>query len=63
VWTDITEKAFQLLKNVLITASVLAIPNFNKPFVVEIDASDHGIGVVLQQLSKKVIQLPLSARL
>jgi hypothetical protein len=63
VWTDITEKAFQLLKNVLITAPVLAIPNFNKPFVVETDASDHGIGAVLQQLSKKVIQLPLSARL
>lgn len=49
VWTDTTEQAFQLLKNALITAPVLAIPNFHKQFVVETDASDHGIGAALQQ--------------
>lgn len=49
MWTDVTEEAFQLLKTALIPAPVLAIPNFHKPFVIETDASDHGIGAVLQQ--------------
>jgi hypothetical protein len=48
-WTSITESAFQLLKQALISAPVLAVPDFSKTFVVETDASDYGIGVVLQQ--------------
>lgn len=49
VWTHNTETAFQLLKQALITAPVLAVPDFSKQFVVETDASDHGIGAILQQ--------------
>lgn len=49
VWTSETEASFQALKSALIEASVLALPNFTKTFVVETDASDKGIGVVLQQ--------------
>jgi hypothetical protein len=49
VWTSNTEQSFQALKSALITASILALPNFNQPFVVETDASDKGIGAVLQQ--------------
>lgn len=49
LWTKNCETAFQLLKKALVSAPVLALPNFSKPFVVETDASDTGIGAVLQQ--------------
>ncbi|KAK1681374.1 hypothetical protein QYE76_042222 [Lolium multiflorum] len=49
IWTDSTEMVFQTLKTALVTAPVLALPNFDLPFTVETDACDIGIGVVLSQ--------------
>lgn len=48
-WTSVCDTAFITLKDKLTTAPVLALPNFAKPFTVETDASDSGIGAVLQQ--------------
>ncbi|CAN6225874.1 unnamed protein product [Urochloa humidicola] len=48
-WTSATEQSFQALKEALTSAPVLSLPDFNKPFVVETDASEKGIGAVLQQ--------------
>ena len=50
-WTADTDAAFQKLKQALVTAPVLALPNFNDPFTVETDASESGIGPVLSQNS------------
>lgn len=49
VWTPVTEEAFQLLKKAMVEAPILAIPDFTKTFIVETDACDYGLGVVLMQ--------------
>jgi len=49
IWTNLTETTFTTLKNALVTAPVLALPNFQLPFTIETDASDTGIGAVLSQ--------------
>lgn len=49
MWTSITEEAFLTLKQALVSAPVLALPDFTKPFMIETDACDYGIGAVLMQ--------------
>jgi hypothetical protein len=48
-WTPKAIEAFQSLKQDMISTPVLQLPDFNKQFVVETDACDLGIGVVLIQ--------------
>ena len=45
--SDAQQRAFEALKHALCEAPVLALPNFNKPFTIETDASDTAIGGVL----------------
>jgi hypothetical protein len=44
------------------TGLVLALPDFNKPFVVECDTSSTGIGVVLLQDSKPIAYFSLTIK-
>lgn len=48
-WTPQAQAAFDQLKHTLSLAPVLALPNIVVPFIVEMDASGVGMGVVLSQ--------------
>jgi hypothetical protein len=48
-WSPEVEAAFMAFKTATTTASVLALPDFGQPVVVECDALKHGFGAVLLQ--------------
>ncbi|GJZ64831.1 putative reverse transcriptase domain-containing protein [Tanacetum coccineum] len=48
-WGDKQKTAFQLLKQKLCSAPILALPEGNEDFIVYCDASHKGLGVVLMQ--------------
>ncbi|GKA72434.1 putative reverse transcriptase domain-containing protein [Tanacetum coccineum] len=52
-WGDKQEAAFQLLKQKLCSAPILALPEGSEDFVVYCDASHKGLGVVLMQREKR----------
>jgi hypothetical protein len=49
LWTPQEQASFTALKQALVEAPVLALPDFSKEFVLETDACDRGIGAVLMQ--------------
>ena len=54
VWGTAQEESFTVLKDKLTHAPLLQLPNFNKTFELECDASGIGLGGVLLQDSKPV---------
>lgn len=54
VWTNEHEDTFLLLKRKISEAPVLALPDLQKPFEIEADASGYAMGVVLMQEGRPV---------
>lgn len=46
--------AFNTLKTIISTDQVLAYPQFDKPFILTTDASDHALGAVLSQMQENI---------
>lgn len=65
LWTQDCQKSFEQLKEMLTTAPVLGYADFTSPFVLETDASSHGLGAILtqQQGDKKRVIAYASRRL
>ena len=62
-WTPSCEHAFQDLKSKLVSALILAYPDFLLPFVVEVDASIEGLGAILSQTQNgKMVVISYASR-
>ena len=48
-WCEKTQNAFELLKSRLLNPPILRCPDFKCPFILQTDASNYGLGVVLAQ--------------
>ena len=49
VWTDRQQNAFDTLKSVMAADCLNAYPDYNKPFEIYIDASNHQLGATIIQ--------------
>lgn len=60
IWTIEAQDAFDLLKQRLTLAPVLSHPDFSKPFFIQCDASNMGVGGVLYQLDENGEEHPIA---
>lgn len=59
VWSDKAHCAFENVKSFLCCSPVLAAPQFDQPFVLQVDASYVGAGAVMLQADKKGVERPV----
>ena len=53
-WTEAADRNFNLLKRKITEKLILALPNFEKVFQVETDASGEAVGAVLSQEQRPI---------
>ncbi|GBM88819.1 Retrovirus-related Pol polyprotein from transposon 17.6 [Araneus ventricosus] len=58
-WTEDCENAFNSLKQALASKPVLHCPDYNPQFILQKDASDNGIGVVLSKVTEDDKEHPI----
>ncbi len=59
-WSSECQSSFEALKTLLCSAPVLAAPCFEKPFLLEVDASGTGAGAILLQTDAAGLNHPIS---
>lgn len=59
-WTQECDSAFAQLKSNLCASPILAYPNFKEKFLLDCDASEGGVGVVLSQLDVQGGEHPIA---
>ena len=59
-WNNEAQKAFQKIKDVLMSAIVLAFPNYDLPFIIDTDASEEGIGAMISQVQEDGVERPIA---
>lgn len=60
VWTPACDAAFTALKTRLCLSPVLWIPDLGRPFVLQMDTSNRGVGMVLSQLDDDGTEYPVA---
>ncbi|MGL5709061.1 MAG: pol polyprotein, partial [Aeromonas sp.] len=60
IFTNEENEAFNIIKGLINDTSKLAIPDYEKPFIVITDASTRGISGILAQKSKEGEEIPVS---
>ena len=58
-WTSNCQYAFDNIKSLLCSVPVLVAPDFCKPFILNVDASDTGAGAILLQADDEGIEHPV----
>lgn len=51
-WSPVAQQAFTQLKQKFASTPILIQPDLSEPFIVEVDASDSGVGALLSQHSR-----------
>jgi hypothetical protein len=52
LWTEKHQEAFEVLKGKLTSPPIMTFPRFDKPFLLQTDASGHSLGAVLGQINE-----------
>ena len=59
-WNKKCDEAFKKLKEILCTSPVLRNPDFVRPFILQTDASERGVGAVLSQKDETGEEHPIA---
>ena len=59
-WQDAHEFAFQDLKHALHRPPILKPPNWNNKFILQVDASNRGLGGILSQIDLEGLEHPIA---